>query len=87
MTPEEGKRYGYEWIPGHKPEELKDRERRTPSDPYCPFWCPYQCTGDWKNGHCLIRIPEATKEIMQNADAGISSRGQSPLTETPGVSG
>ena len=32
-------------------------------------------------------VPEATKEIMQNADTGISSRGQSPLTETPGVSG
>ena len=32
-------------------------------------------------------VPEATKEIMQNAGTGISSRGQSPLTETPGVSG
>ena len=32
-------------------------------------------------------VPEATKEIMQNVDAGISSRGQSPLTETRGISG
>jgi hypothetical protein len=47
-----------------KPAELAPNERRDPTDPYCPKWCRYACTGAWMAGQCLIRIPEATKAIM-----------------------
>jgi hypothetical protein len=46
-----------------KPAELALYERRDPVDPYCPKWCQYACTGAWRTGRCLIRIPEATKAI------------------------
>lgn len=65
MTPEEMSRYGYVWIGRDTPTQLKPIERRIQLDPYCPHWCPYQCTGTWKAGHCLIRIPEATKMLME----------------------
>jgi hypothetical protein len=47
-----------------KPAELAPNERRDPANPYCPKWCRYACTGAWRTGQCLIRIPEATKAIM-----------------------
>ena len=49
--------------------------------------CSRAMTGLYDDTWVRSFVPEATKEIMQNAGTGISSRGQSPLTETPGVSG
>lgn len=63
MTPEELVRYGYYWCPGAPIDEVPQERRRDPTDPYCPSWCPYQCTGQWKRGECLIRIPAVTKQI------------------------
>ena len=64
MEKEELSRYGYIWGGRGKPAELAPTERRDPADPYCPKWCRYACTGAWRTGQCLIRIPEAARAIM-----------------------
>jgi hypothetical protein len=62
MTPEDLIRYGYAWN-GQIPQPCRVAERRDPSDPYCPIWCPNQCTGSWKKAQCPIRLPAATKAL------------------------
>lgn len=69
MNPEELTIYGYTWAE-QIPEPCKPAERRDQTDPYCPIWCPYQCTGSWKKAQCPIRIPAATKALADEYQRG-----------------
>ena len=85
MTPQE--RYNQNW--DRLMSAIEAMEAPNPENPAGLSDLAYSqvMTGLYDDTWVRSFVPEATKEIMQNAGTGISSRGQSPLTETPGVSG